>query len=283
MQIGAHVSIAGGLYKSIDNGMKLGVDMVQSFASSPRSIKYKEHTKEDIQKYLKKKSESQIKSHVFHGVYLINLAHENREYVDVCVDSLIYYQNLADKIAAMGTVFHIGSHKGAGFEAVLSKVAIAIAKVTNNTPDSVWLLLENTAGQSGVIGSSFEELMTVMEEVNKLGGDTNKIGVCVDTQHAFAGGYDLRSESGLEEMIREIDSSMGMDKLKMIHVNDSMVEKGSNRDRHANVGEGEIGSEGLKQVINHPKLKHLPFVLEVPGEKRSGPRRQDVDQLRNLI
>jgi deoxyribonuclease-4 len=165
----------------------------------------------------------------------------------------------------------------------LAQVAEAIAEVTKEMPDKVWLLLENTAGQSGPIGQNFEELAKVMEKVKAVGGPTERLGICVDTQHAFASGFDIRSEDGLSQMIKEIDDNVGLDKVKLIHVNDSEAEYNSKKDRHANLDEGNIGSSAVALLAKHKAFNDLPLILEVPGENKSGPRQVDVEKLKQAV
>lgn len=284
MNIGAHVSVAGGISKSIANAQKIGAQGIQSFASSPRSINFKPYDDEEITKYnLARKDAPEIKFHVFHGVYLVNLAHENPEYIERCIESLSYYQTLASQINAIGTVFHTGSHKGVGLAAVIDGVSDAIVKVLSNTPEGVTLYLENAAGQNGVIGQTFAELQNIIEAVNKKSADGHKLGVCLDTQHAFASGYDIRSQEGIETMLDEFEDSIGLERLGIIHANDSLTPFDSKKDRHANIGEGEIGTEGFRMLLSDSRLTSLPWVLEVPGEKRSGPRKEDIEELQSLI
>ena len=282
MLIGAHVSIAGGMDKGLERAKALGAEAIQTFASSPRTIHYTPMSEASIVSYLSQRAQSGVEYHLFHGVYLINLAHDNPTYVKVCVDSLKYYQSLAGRIGAQGTIFHVGSHKGKGLQTYLAQIAGAIAEVAAGMPDKIWLLLENAAGQKGTIGQRFEELKTIIEAVRGMGAETNRLGVGMDTQHAFASGYDLRTEGGLETLLTDIDMSVGLDKLQVIHLNDSATPYAGCRDRHANLGDGAIGLIGLRRVINHPRLKHLPFILEVPGEKQ-GPRLEDVQALKALV
>lgn len=283
MLIGAHVSIAGGIDKSIQRAVDIGANCIQTFASSPRTLAFKPVDPDTIKSYLEQKKQHGIQKHLFHGIYLINLAHENPVMLQKGVESLISYQQLAGQIEGMGTVFHIGSHKGKGLESVLNQVAKAIKEVIDQTPDGVTLYLENAAGHKGTIGQTFIELSQILDAVSQLNPDMSKLAVCIDTQHAFASGYDLRNSQGLEQMLDEADSTFGLDLVQTIHINDSLMPFDSKRDRHANIGEGEIGTQGLSSVVNHPKLKHLPFFLEVPGKDKSGPRKQDVDQLKSLF
>lgn len=283
MLFGAHVSIAGGLDKALSRAEAIGCTAMQSFATSPRMIKFNPMLPETIEQYKFLREQSKIGVHVFHGVYLINLAHENPAYVNLCIESLVQHQRLAREIGVLGTVFHVGSHKGKGFEAVCETTARAIAQIILQSPPEIWLLLENTAGQSGSIGASFNELLMLKKIAKQNGADTSRLGLGVDTQHAFGAGYNINSGMEVERLIQDIDSTWGLKALKVIHVNDSQVPCGSHRDRHANLGEGEIGIKGLAKIINHPRLSNIPLILEVPGEKKSGPRAQDVAALKALF
>lgn len=279
---GAHVSSAGGLSTTIDRGSELGCTAIQSFATSPRSIKFKQIEAAELDAYKQKREQSAIRLHVFHGVYLINLAHTKPEYVKVCVKSLKYYQWLAGEIGGLGTVFHVGSHKGLGLDKYLDQITQALIEVLESSPKGVYLILEMAAGQKGTIGQTVEELATLFGWVEKRGGNTDQLAIGIDTQHAFASGYNLASDEGVNRLINEIEINFGLKRLKVIHLNDSATPLSSMKDRHANLGEGLIGKIGLKQVVNHPKLTHVPIILEVPGEK-AGPRRADVEALKQLM
>lgn len=282
MLFGAHVSSAGGLENSLIRARKLQIKAMQTFATSPRMIKFNQVSPESIAKYNELKPDSGVKVHLFHGNYLINLASEKPEYVKKCAETLIAHQRLANQIEGLGTIFHIGSHKGAGLEAVLKQVGAAIKTVLTESPKGVKLILENTAGQNGPIGATFEELARVINEVESLGGETTDLGIGIDTQHAFGSGYDLANEEGVEKLVKDCSHYVGLARVKVIHVNDSLVNFNSKRDRHANLGEGLIGLAGLKLIINRPELRHLPFILEVPGKDKSGPRLEDVKILESL-
>lgn len=283
MLIGAHVSIAGGFDNCINRGEALGATAIQTFASSPRSFQTNPLSAETVALYKEKRSATNIAYHVFHGVYLINLAHPDDRLRQVAINSLKFYQETAGQIGGAGTIFHVGSHKGSGFDSVVDRVAKAVVEVLAETPDGVQLMLENAAGHKGTIGQTFDELAMIFEAVNKLGADMNKLAVGLDTQHAFASGYDLRIEEGLEKMLTEFNKSVGLANLVMVHANDSQTEFASHHDRHENIGQGHIGTEAFRRIVNHPQLKHLPFILEVPGEKKSGPRKEDVQALQALV
>ncbi len=282
MLLGAHVSISGGLDQALDRGQALGATAIQTFASSPRTIHFSPIPKDIIDAYHHKLPQSGIKLHLFHGVYLINLAHESSGYVDLCVESLKFYQQTAGQIGGLGTIFHVGSHKGLGLDHYISQITQAISTVLKDSPKGVWLLLENAAGHQGTIGQKLAELQLIIESVKQTGIDTRYLGIGLDSQHAFASGYDLRSSSGLESLITDVTETVGLDRLQVIHLNDSLTDCRSGRDRHANLGEGLIGLDGIRRLVNHEKLCHLPMILEVPGEK-AGPRPIDVETLKSLI
>ncbi len=274
MYVGCHVSIAGGFDKCIDRIVERGGNCLMTFASSPRTLQTKEFSDADVEIYLDKKKTSQIGPHFFHGVYLINLATEKHDYLSVSIDSLVFYQTQAARIGGEGTIFHIGSRKDRPFLEVKDQVVGAINRVLAGTPQGVKLFLENCAGQAGTIGDTFEELASIIKEVD----EKEKLGVCLDTQHCFASGIDL------ENTIDKFDKIIGLEYLKVIHVNDSKTDFESRVDRHENLGEGKIGEERLKKFLQTSQLSILncPLILEVPGSG-DGPRREDIDKLRSLL
>lgn len=282
MKVGGHVSIAGGFDKSIDRAVDIGANILQTFASSPRSLKTNDFDESIIEKYLIKKETEKMGNHYFHGVYLINLAHETEEYIQASVESLVFYQQFAKKINGVGTIFHTGSHKGRGFDVVKKQIVKAVEDVLKKTPDGVTLFLENAAGQKGVIGADLLELRYIYDSISS-DELKSKLAVCYDTQHGFAAGLDIRNSQAVDETIIKIENQLGMEIVKVIHINDSLMEFDSRRDRHANVGEGEIGEEGFREFLNHKKIKGLPFLLEVPGENKSGPRDVDVEKVKSLL
>lgn len=283
MQIGAHVSISGGIDKAIDRGVSIGADCIQTFASPPRTLKFFPFSPEAVELYLEKKRQSPIKTHVFHAVYLVNLANEKNDYVRASMDSLIAYQRAAKTIGALGSIVHVGSHKGNGFETVRKQVANIIAEIVKESPEGTVLLLENAAGHSGTIGQTTDELAFLVNEAITAGADEQKLGLCLDTQHAFASGVDGRDNAQLDAYLDEIDTKIGLSKVRVIHTNDSKVELASCRDRHENIGDGFLGSVGIGNWLNHPKLAHLPFILEVPGRESGGPGKADINDLRSLV
>jgi len=272
MKIGAHVSIAGGLDKSLDRIKNLGGNCLMTFASSPRSLKTSTFSASQIKKYLARKKELNIGSHFFHGVYLVNLASEKKSYVQASINSLIFYQQLAADIGAVGTIFHIGSHKGLGLSETLNQIVAAINFVLDSSPKNTRLIVENAAGQGGAIGATFKEISQIFMRI----GDRSKIGFCLDTQHAFASGYPIK------KVLLEAANYGLINHLCAVHLNDSMTDFDSKVDRHANWGEGKIAIEDLKEFLADPKLKEIPLILEVPGENHQGPRKKDIDFIRKL-
>jgi deoxyribonuclease-4 len=273
MYFGAHVSIAGGFDKCIDRIVSLGGNSLMTFASSPRSLQTRPISEHEIKLYTDKKTKFKIGPHFLHAVCLVNLASDNKNYVKVSTNSLIFYQRLVGQIESAGTIFHIGSHKGRGLSETIDQIVSAINFILDSSPKNARLILENSAGLSGTVGSSFSELGEIIGRI----GDKSKLGVCLDTQHAFASGYTL------DKVIGEFHKHIGLKHLSVIHLNDSLVDFNSSRDRHANWGEGKIGIENLKPFINDPRLKNIPFILETPGTNHSGPRKQDIDLLKSLV
>ncbi|HJZ05106.1 hypothetical protein A2634_04380 [Candidatus Amesbacteria bacterium RIFCSPHIGHO2_01_FULL_48_32] len=272
MHLGGHVSIAGSFDKCIDRIAEIGGNCLMTFASSPRSLQFKNIDPKLIQKYLDKKDESGIGPHFFHGVYLVNLASKSKSYLKASINSLIFYQQLAGEINAVGTIFHIGSHMGEGLEKTIDQVVAAINFTLDSSPKGVRLILENAAGQGGAIGEKFEDLAQIISRV----GDKSKIGVCLDTQHCFAAGYTL------DTVLEKFDRIIGLKRLSVIHLNDSKTEFGSKIDRHENIGLGKIGEVSLAKFASDARLKTIPFILEVPGDG-NGPRKQDIDTLKSML
>jgi deoxyribonuclease-4 len=180
-------------------------------------------------------------------------------------------------IEADGVIFHVGSHLGAGFDAGLSRVVAALEQVLERCAGDTWLLMENSAGAGGTIGRSFDELATLLD---RLGGHP-RLGVCLDSCHLYVSGYDVGDPAVVDELVREVESTVGLDRLRALHVNDSGAPLGSNRDRHANILEGELG-ERLGAFLAHPQLQHLGAYLEVPGKEKKGPNADEIRKLREL-
>ena len=212
-----------------------------------------------------------------HGVYLINLATSDPLGLERSVDSLTWSLDVCRRIGALGTIFHLGSHRGAGFEAVLPQVVAAVRQVLERCPGDTWFILENSAGMGASVGSRFSELGVIMREAA-----SPRVKTCFDTQHAFAAGYDVAIAQGLEATLAEFDEQVGLANLVAVHANDSKIPLGGGVDRHENVGEGLIGREGFRVILGHPAFRDIPFLLEVPGFDKKGPDKENLDILRQI-
>lgn len=276
LKVGAHVSSAGGLYNAFDNALKIEAECMQIFITPPQVWLQITPKPEVVEKYLKAQDETKLGPNFIHGCYLINLASDNPENLRKGIDWLIYSLKTASQLKLTGTIFHLGSHKGRGFEAVKSQIVESLKEILDKTPEDTYLILENSAGTA--IGGRLNELGDLVKEIKN-----KRLKVCVDTQHAFASGYDLTNQDGVEKLVSEMEETFGVENLIAIHTNDSKTELGSGRDRHENLGEGKIGLEGFRLLVNHPKLKDIPFILEVPGFDDKGPDQKNVDILKGLI
>jgi len=272
-KIGGHVTTSGGLLNAVKATLSIGGNCLQIFAGSPRMwtrSAYPDRIALDFRAAVKKHDLSPV---YIHALYLTNLASDNHELVDKSRTALVMDMENSAKIGSAGVVLHIGSHQGRGWEAVKDQVIREISTVLASTPTDSILLLENSAGQKGKIGSLLElgEILSALP--------SPRLQVCLDTAHAFEAGYDFRTSSGLSRFVTDIDAHLG-ESLTLLHLNDSKTPLGSGRDMHENIGDGCIGNKALSAVINHPRLSLLPLILEVPGIDKSGP---DAENLRRVL
>jgi deoxyribonuclease-4 len=280
MYFGAHVKSSGGVWHAIENGMAIGAEAVQFFAGSPRTWKPTLYKDADAARFRELRAASPIRFVVIHTIYLINLASENEDFYKKSVHSLCGALTAADQLGADAIVTHIGSHQGSGFEAGLDRVQRGLRAALDDSEGSrVRLLLENTAGAGGTMGVDFVELGQIIDAA---GGDP-RLGICVDTAHIFESGVDLRTRSGIGQVLREMDEGCGRDRLVMLHLNDSKTPLGSNRDRHENIGDGDLGEEAFHLLVNEPAFGDLPGILEVPGLGGQGPDTENLARLRALV
>ncbi len=277
MQFGAHVSAGGGIDTAIDRVEKIGGDCVQVFTQSPRMWKPTNHKPEAVARFRDRRKEAGIAGVVCHALYLVNLAAPDDVIWRKSIDTLGFTLDAANAIGADAVIFHVGSHLGAGFEVGLERAAEALAEVLDGYESDAWLCMENSAGTGGTIGRSLGELQSLLE---RLDGHP-RLGVCLDSCHLFASGYDVRDRAAVDELVAEIEQGMGPDRLRALHVNDSATPLGSNRDRHANILEGEIGA-GLATFLAHPAFQSLNAYLEVPGVDRSGVTAEELRKVRDL-
>ena len=277
MQLGAHVSTSGGIHTAIDRIEAIGGDCVQIFTQSPRAWRPTNHDPANFERFKERRAEAGIGGVVCHAVYLINLASPNDELYEKSVAALENTVDVASGIEADGVVFHVGSHQGAGFEVSLKRVVPALRKALKRCSETTWLLIENTAGTGDTIGRSIDELATLYDALDA----HERLGICLDSCHLYASGYDVTNRGELDRLLGEVDQRIGLERLRALHVNDSKAPLGSNRDRHDNIGEGLIGEE-LGVFLSHPKLQGLPAYLEVPGTDGHGPDAEQVRKLKEL-
>jgi deoxyribonuclease-4 len=275
--IGAHVSASGGIWTAIDRGIAIEAEAIQIFGSAPQTWRKTKHTAEGFERFKQARAEAMVRSAWLHCPYLPNLAVEDDEMWEKSIDCVVNALTVATSAGAEGVVLHTGSHRGKGMEAVLPRVAAALERICREAPGETLLALENAAGQGGTIGKSFAELGAILRAV-----PASRLAVCIDTCHAFAAGYDIAHEDGMEQMLAEIDQELGLDRLAVMHANDSKMEFGSTRDRHENIGEGHIGEDGFRVILATRQLQRLPMLLEVPGFDGKGPDLENVHRLKRL-
>jgi len=271
MLIGAHVSPAGGLSKAIERGVERGCEAIQIFNQSPRMWRPTAYTEEDFAAFREAMDPSPIDKVLIHAVYLLNCASDDPDIRAKSLTSLTHSLRVGQAIGSSGVVLHPGSAKTGHVGEAIARAGETIAQALADS-EGCELHLENTAGAGGTLGRSFEELAGLLETA---GGD-ERIGVCLDSCHLLASGYDIRTTDGMSSVQRECTRALGRGRVRSLHLNDSQTPLGSNRDRHANIGAGELGEEGCMTFLSAPGLQKLPCVLETPGANREGPSHKEI-------
>lgn len=265
MLLGCHLSIAGGLEGVFSQAEALGINALQIFSHNARSWKMGPLAPGEAARFRQRWQASRVEYIVIHTIYLINLASPEEELYRRSIAAVEAELERAAELGITEVNTHIGAHKGLGPEWGLRRARAALEKILSRTEGlPVKLLLENTAGEGTVLGSAFRELAFLLEADDRRGRGPERLGVCLDTCHALAAGYDLATEAGLEAALAELDREVGLERLALVHLNDSQYKRGSHKDRHQHIGEGEIGLEGFRNIVNHPALRELPFILETP-------------------
>jgi deoxyribonuclease-4 len=277
MYIGAPLSAAGGLDKAVDRAEAVGAESLEVFTQSPRTWRPTNHDPASFDRFRERRAEVGLAGVLCHALYLCNFAAPDDDVYEKSVAALRNTMQVARAIGADGVVFHVGSHLGSGFEAGLERVVPAMEQVLELSSDETWLLMENSAGTGGTIGRSIEELATLHERL----GRHPRLGVCLDSCHLYASGVDVTDPATLDTMLDELDSSIGLDRLRALHVNDSEAPLGSNRDRHANILEGLL-DERLGVFLGNPRLQGLPAVLETAGPDKKGPDEREIRKAKEL-
>ena len=258
MRIGAHTSIAGGVYNAVTEQVEYGGNCGQIFTHSPQVWRDPAIDDADAAEFRELTEENGVGPWVIHSSYLVNLCTPKDDLREKSIASMQREVDVAHRLDVEFVNVHLGAHTGAGVGAGLDNAASALERI--DLPDDVTILVESDAGSGTKLGGDFAHLAAVLDRC------THDLDVCLDTAHAWAAGYDLGSEEGVAETVAEFDDVVGLEHLRCVHLNDSKHGRGTNRDEHAHVGEGEIGIEGMRAVLNHPALRDLPFVLETPTE-----------------
>ena len=277
MKIGAHVGASGGLITAFERAQDIGAEAIQIFGAPPQMWRRRKIREEECEAFRAGMEETGIEPVFLHGPYLINLATDKPEQLTKSKDALSADVQLASAIGAKGVIFHVGSHKGAGFEKVLPQMVAALQEVLDGTPDDAWIILENSAGQGGSVGSKLAELGAIIKEAG-----SPRLKVCLDTEHAYAAGYNLADPKGMDDAMSEFDREIGLAQLVVVHANDSKIELGGGVDRHENIGKGHIGRKGFEVIMAHPAFAELPLLLEVPGLEDEGPDKPNVKLLKSI-
>jgi deoxyribonuclease-4 len=277
MLIGAHVSPAGGPANAIARGVERGCDAIQIFNQNPRAWKPTVYSDEQVADFHTAMDKSRVDALLIHAVYLLNPASDTKEFRDKTRTSLIASLRAGDALGAHAVVLHPGSAKAGKVGPAIKRAAKVITQALGES-DRCPLHLENTAGAGGTLGRSFEELAELLDAA----GASKRLGLCLDSCHLYASGFDIRTEEGLTQVLDDCVRIVGKGRVGSLHLNDSMEPLGSNRDRHADVGEGELGNRGCAVFLSEPRFQDLPCVLETHGPDRQGPTKQEITRTRRL-
>jgi deoxyribonuclease-4 len=293
VRIGAHVSSSGGISQAIGRGAAIGCESLQVFTHNPRTWTPIKHRPEEIEGFRALAREHDVHPLVSHGLYLINLgapdrdqptgppgkpATKMRNFYRSSIESLVQHLEIGEALGLAGVIVHVGSSRGDTLEGAIRRIGAAVAEAFERARGGCCLYLENTAGAGDTVGRTFEQLRDVAAAT----GHQKRLAFCLDTQHLFASGYPVHEKGGIDRVLEQFDGVLGLSRLRCLHVNDSKVAFGSNRDRHENLGDGAIGAEGLRRILGHPALQGLPAILEVPGPEGHGPDGDNVARAKRL-
>lgn len=280
MLFGAHESISGGVFTAIERGKQATCDTIQMFNKGNNQWKAKKLEKEEIDKFFKAIEDTGVTVSTSHTSYLINIASPDKKLSGVSRSSLKEEMERCNVLKIPNLVMHPGSHVGTGEEEGIKRISSNINKLFDELEDNtVCLLLETTAGQGSHLGYTFEQLAQMIDGVE----DKEHIGVCIDTCHIFSAGYPLTDLKDYKATMKKFDDTIGLDKLKIIHMNDSMKGFGEKKDRHDHIGQGKIGLEAFRNIVNDPKLKKVPMILETPKEEDLKDDIENLKVLRGLV
>lgn len=276
MKIGMHVRLVKGLLYGVERAHEIGCETMQIFASNPNAWSSSPMNPSTAIDFYLSAEEAGISPVVIHTPYLLNLASPDEGNYTKTVAALADSMRRAEMLHADFVVTHIGSHRGTSFDESLDRITSAVNKALEEGGDGAVLLLENSSGSGDSVGASFEELNTIMDQLTDAGG---KVGICLDTAHMWGAGYDLSGQEPVDNVLKQFDKTVGLDRLRLLHLNDTNVPLGSRKDRHANIGTGKIGIDGIRALINHPDLADLAGIAETPPRED---KQRDIDILKSL-
>jgi deoxyribonuclease-4 len=278
MRLGFHVSIAGGFALSVQRAYELGCTCMQIFSRNPRGWTVKPLDKDDIAEFKKLREQWNIAPVFVHTNYLINLASNRPDLYEKSIEQFVIDIERAEALGAEYVVTHLGSASSQDPDWMIERVSAALNMAIKLHPLKATILLENTAGEKGDVGYTLEQVQSVIERID----DSSRIGVCYDTCHGFAAGYDIRTKKDVEALAKKIEATVGLKRLKGMHLNDCLRDFDSRVDRHWHIGEGKIGLDGFKALLNHPAFKDVPKIMETPKEtEEDDPKNMKV--VRSLI
>ncbi len=287
MYLGAHVSSAGGIENSIKEGDRYEINSIQIMPTAPMRWATKNIPQESLEKFVETLKGSKVKKILIHGIYLTNLAREDKQLFHLGKMGLVVYLDFANRVSELikrnsldveilGVCFHPGSQKELNYEDSLERVSYGIDWVLNEVGGTQWLLIETTAGTGTNMGRSFTELKNIRDGCK----EKSRVGYVVDTQHTYSAGYDWVND--IDSVVQEMGETLGLSRVKSIHINDSMAELGSNKDRHANLGKGKIGEKTMYNILHRREFKDIPFILETPALKSDKTKKEEILQLKKL-
>jgi len=275
--IGGHVSVAGGLHKSIERGEHEEFNVIQVFVTSPRSFRITQYTEEQVDHFIELKRNSSIQKVFLHAIYLVNLASENADLREKSIESLVHYLEMGERIGAEGTIVHVGNKSGEqSFEVVFRSVEEVLKRTEKSAPNQKFIV-EGMASPKR-IGGTLQDLVAFSQHFSG-----ERVTFCLDTQHMYAAGVDVADSIAVQGFMDTFDAEIGLGRLSAFHVNDSKTALGSYHDRHENIGQGAIGMEGFCNFFMVPSLRMVPLILETPGFGSDGPDKQNKDLLLQAI
>ncbi len=278
MKFGIHIATAGNLITAPERAAAMGAETIQIFASNPRGWQSTTYAPETAEAFRAAAKAAHIDPVWIHMSYLVSYGTPNDDQRQKSIHVMFQMLKTADLLGVKGVVTHMGSHKGLGFEQALERITDSYTRILDQNGESL-LILENSAGAGGNIGNTLEEIAAMIDAMK----GHERLAVCIDTAHALARGYEIRTSAGLDDFLGEFDRLIGLDRLVVMHLNDSKVDLGARVDRHENIGDGFIGLDGFKLIVNHPKLAHVAGILEVPGLDGNGPDKANLDRLKELV